>query len=153
MVRKTATTEEGWRTIETYRDPRIFHMPNYRHGMVHMARTFAYYWHHRNLPASHNRSQLLSLSMRHHKVLQQIAKEKEALHEAVAGKADALRVSEARRRAAERRVKQLEKALRAVHELTSSSGGLGVLGLRATDADDAGAEESDGDGAEARWFE
>ena len=43
------TTEEGWRTIETYRDPRIFHMPNYSNGTVAMCRNFAYYWHAKDL--------------------------------------------------------------------------------------------------------
>ena len=41
----------GWKTVEDYKDPRIFSMPNYRVGMVHMIRTFVYIWHHHDLPA------------------------------------------------------------------------------------------------------
>ena len=43
------TTEDGWKTIDDYKDPRIFHMPNYTNGTVAMCRNFACYWHSKDL--------------------------------------------------------------------------------------------------------
>lgn len=43
-------TPEGWPSIEDYRDPRVFGMPNYSNGMVAIVRNFAYYWKRRDLP-------------------------------------------------------------------------------------------------------
>ena len=70
--------------------------------------------------AKRRRAALLQQQLKNTKALQQIAREKEDLHAAMSAHSDALRVSEARRRAAERRVRQLEKALRAVHDSTSA---------------------------------
>eukprot|EP00415_Alexandrium_ostenfeldii_P004062 UN4062 len=35
---------EAWPYIHDYKDPRVFHMPNYNNGMVAIVRNFAYYW-------------------------------------------------------------------------------------------------------------
>jgi hypothetical protein len=43
------TTQEGWKRIKSYKDPCIFHMPNYTNGTVAMCRNFAYYWHTKDL--------------------------------------------------------------------------------------------------------
>ena len=43
--------EPSWRSVMDYRDPRLFHMPNYRHGMIHMVRTLALCWKRHDLPA------------------------------------------------------------------------------------------------------
>merc|ERR1719480_489223 len=44
-------TEEGWPQIKSYKDPRIFRLPNYNNGMCAIIRNFAYYWVRKDLPA------------------------------------------------------------------------------------------------------
>ena len=94
-----------------------------------------------------SRSALLSRSNKQTKALQQLAREKEALHAALGETAEALRLSETRRRASHKRVRALEKALRLVHESTSQAlgGGGGGETKRSSKEEegDAEAEESD----------
>lgn len=68
-----------------------------------------------------HRSILLSRSVMHTKALQQLAKEKEALHGALTERAEALRLSEARLAACEERVKVLEQALGAVQTTATTA--------------------------------
>lgn len=42
-------------TIKSYKDPRIFRLPQYMNGMVAMIRNFLYYWKCRDLPSFWNR--------------------------------------------------------------------------------------------------
>ena len=64
---------------------------------------------------------LLSRSMAHTKALQQLSKDKEALHEALAEAEGALRQSEARRRHAERTARSLERALTALRDSAAAA--------------------------------
>mmetsp|Transcript_87988 Transcript_87988/g.204750 ORF Transcript_87988/g.204750 Transcript_87988/m.204750 type:complete len:92 (-) Transcript_87988:84-359(-) len=45
------TTPEGWPSIRDYKDPRVFHMPNYTNGNIAMLRNFVWYWKYKDLPA------------------------------------------------------------------------------------------------------
>lgn len=63
-----------------------------------------------------NQAILLSRSVRQSKALRQLSEEKEALHKAVAERAEALKLSEAKLKACQQRVRQLEEALRAVKD-------------------------------------
>ena len=63
----------------------------------------------------------LRATMKHTKAMQQLSEEKEALNVALGEGRDALAVSEARRRAAERRVRELERALRGVEERAAAA--------------------------------
>lgn len=42
-------TPDGWLKIPSYKDPRIFRLPNYNNGMVAILRNFVYYWKCRDL--------------------------------------------------------------------------------------------------------
>merc|ERR1711933_705411 len=44
-------TNEGWLGIKSYKDPRIFRLPNYNNGMCAIIRNFVYYWRCRDLPS------------------------------------------------------------------------------------------------------
>jgi len=43
-------TDEGWSYIKSYKDPRVFRLPNYNNGMCAIIRNFCYYWRCRDLP-------------------------------------------------------------------------------------------------------
>jgi len=44
-------TPEGWKLIPSYKDPRVFRLPQYQNGMTAIMRNFVYYWRCKNLPA------------------------------------------------------------------------------------------------------
>ena len=80
---------------------------------------------------------LLSRTIVHTKALQQLAKEKEALHKALTESEAHLRASEARRSRAEERATALEHALRGVHGSAAAAlGGLAEAeGTRSLEAE------------------
>jgi len=64
---------------------------------------------------------LLSQSVKHTKALQQLAREKEALHEALTEASEELRASQTARKTAEARVLALEHALRGVTQSAAAA--------------------------------
>merc|ERR1712050_138389 len=44
-------TPEAFKSIKSYKDPRVFRMPNYMAGCFAIIRNFAFYWKCRDLPS------------------------------------------------------------------------------------------------------